>query len=191
MIVGYTLFARGENGATFFAGDEPPGTLCPQCGTCLDYNFSPERIEVSSSRSTYDVSTTVDARKLFSRRFVDFCVKELGCDDSIHRIASGAAEFYYLFPRRVLQFDSAKRRTRFSNKCIVCEGYGSVVGAHPSFYKTGAIVSDAFHRSDLAFGSQKAKFPLLVVSPSWKVALETQRFRGIEFEAVHGFDTDC
>jgi hypothetical protein len=183
MILGYTLSGNSSNEGTFFDGSEPPGVLCPNCGTCLNYGYSPQKINIDPSQM-YDISYTHDLRRLFSRKFVRYCLDELKSEDSFTVIDAGGTELFYLMPSRVLEFDSDRRRTRFEEPCGVCGGFESVVGARPSFLKNSEQLGPGIFRSDLAFSSGKSKFPLFFVGAEWKERLASQKFRGIEFEAI-------
>lgn len=183
MLLGYVLSAKNCNEGIFFDGSEPPGTLCPKCGTCLDYSYAPATLTIHPSRK-YDASYTLDLRKLFSERFVSFCRDVLHAKDEFRLVKSDSMDLFYLYPSRELEFDAERRRTRFENPCDVCGGYGSIVGARPAFLKANNQIGPGFYRSDIAFGSGKSKFPLLFVSQEWKGLLQAEKFRGIEFEAV-------
>lgn len=183
MILGYVISGNACNEGRFFIGGEPSSLLCPKCGTCMDYRYTPERISIDRSRK-YDVSYTHDLRKLFSKTFVSFCRDVLHSDEEFRLVKGDGMDFFYMYPSKVLEFDIERRKTRFEKPCDVCGGYESIVGARPAFLRTRSPIGPGFYRSDIAFSSGTSKFPLFFVSTEWKEHLESQRFRGIEFEPV-------
>jgi len=183
MILGYVISGKNSNDGLFFDGNEPPGTLCPSCGTCLDYQYVPSTIDVHPSKK-YDVSYTHDLRRLFSSRFVEFCKGTLHSDDNFKLVRSKNMDLFYMFPSRVLKFDVERRKTRFEKPCDVCGGYESIVGARPAFLRISKPIGLGFYRSNIAFASGKSKFPLFFVGTEWMEILSLQKFRGIKFEEI-------
>jgi len=183
MILGYTLSGKSSNDGEFFDGKQPSRVLCPNCETCLDYNYVPTAIDVHQSKR-YDVSYTIDLRILFSERFVAFCRNALHVDDVFTLVKGRNIDLFYMFPSRILEFDVVRRKTRFEGPCAVCGGFASIVGAHPAYLKSTKIIASGFFRSDIAFASGKRKFPLFFVSIEWKEILSSEKFRGIEFEEI-------
>lgn len=183
MILGYTLSGQSSNDANFFNGDEPSGVLCPCCGSCLDYNYSPVSIDVKPSKK-YDVSYTNDLRVLFSERFVEFCKNVLKAEDYFKPIRAGEKVLYYMVPSRLLDFDYIRRKVRFEGKCPSCNSYETVAGAYPVFLKEQVPIEEGFFRTDIAFASGKSKFPLIIIGTKWKKLLVAQKFRGIDFEEI-------
>ena len=183
MINGYTLSGKSSNDASFFNGDEPSGVLCPRCGSCLDYGYSPVSLDIKSSKK-YDVSYTNDLRKLYSERFFVFCRDVLKADKLFKPVQVRDTVLYYMFPSQIVEFDYIRRKTRFEGTCDQCGGYSSVAGAHPAFLKASEPVGSGFFRTDIAFGSGKAKFPLIIIGSEWKKLLASEKFRGIDFGEV-------
>ena len=183
MVLGYVLSGKNCNEGLFFNGNEPKGVLCPSCGMCLDYQYTPSTIDVHPSKN-YDVSYTHDLRDLFSSKFAAFCKDELRCDDEFKPIKSESKDLFYMFPERVLEFDAKRRKTRFEKPCEVCGGYEAIVGARPAFLRIDEPIGPGFHRSDIAFASGKSKFPLFFVGVAWKKLLAAQKFRGIKFDEI-------
>jgi len=183
MILGYVLKAKDCNEGVFFSGEEPADILCPQCGTCLNYRYCPQEIQIHPSKK-YDVSGTHDSRKLFSQRFVTFCKDILGSDEDFRLVKSGSVNLYYMFPSRILEFDVERRNTKFEKPCKTCGGFESTVGARPAFLRTEQLIGRGFYRSDVAFASGKNKFPLFFIGAEWKELLASQKFRGIEFDEI-------
>lgn len=183
MILGYILSGKNSNDANFFNGDEPAGVLCPSCGSCLDYSYSPKTINVKPSKK-YDVSYTNDLRTLFSERFVRFCKDTLKSEEVFKPVHAGDMVLYYMVPDQILEFDFMRRKVRFDGLCSLCNGYETVAGAYPVFLKNQDPIYSGFFRTDLAFASGKSKFPLMIVGSEWRKLLVSQKFRGIEFEEI-------
>lgn len=183
MILGYVMKANSSNDGNFFDGSEGDDVLCPNCGSCLNYDYFPKSIDIKPSKK-YDVSYTNDLRLLFSRRFVEFCTNILGADELFRKVNVQGQELFYMIPKRVLEFDVERRKTRFENPCSICGGYESIVGAKPAFLKITEPIKNGFFRSDVAFASGKHKAPLFFVSVDWMKQLSLQKFRGIEFSEV-------
>lgn len=182
MILGYNLLAQ-DNGAHFFPDDVPDGILCPNCGTCLDYSWHPQELSFSKKKALRDVSYTYDGRLIVSRKFKDFCTNQQYRGIQFHKVFH-EPELYYLFPERILPFDSERRKTRFVNKCEICGGYESIVGADPTFLRCTAAVSDGIFRSDLAFASGKEKFPVVIVGPETYGKMKAARLTGLIIEKI-------
>jgi len=183
MILGYTLSGNSSNEAMFFKGDEPSGIVCPQCGTCLNYEYSPLSVDIHPSKK-YDISYTHDLRKLFSERFVSFCKEVLNSHETFVPVQAGKMQLFYMIPTRVVEFDVIRRKVRFEKPCVHCGGYEAIAGAHPAFLKDNRIIEPGFFRTDIPFGSGKSKFPLIVVCEEWKNLLASEKFRGIDFGVI-------
>jgi hypothetical protein len=184
MIFGYMLNTNGSNEEYFFNGNEPVGTLCSVCGTCLNYEYGPEVLSIGPSRK-YDVSSTLDLRLLFSTRFVQFCQDVLHSEDNFQLVRSQSRDYFYMMPSRVLEFDVQRRKSRFDKPCEKCGGYDSIVGARPVFLKIDKPLGPGFYRSDIPFGSGKSKAPLYFVGAEWAELLATQKFRGIRLDEIN------
>jgi hypothetical protein len=183
MILGYRMGGNSSNDGIFFDGSEPPGVLCPNCGTCLDHEYAPATIDIHPSQK-YDISYTHDLQTLFSARFVTFCRETLHSDEVFKLVKSKTMDLYYMYPSRVLEFDAVKRGVLFEKPCSVCGEYETIIGDLPAFLKINKPIGSGFFRSDLAFADGKSKNPLLFVSTEWKELLATQKFRGLTFEAI-------
>ena len=180
MILGHTLSGNSFNDASFFNGDEPAGVLCQSCASCIDYSYSPASIDVKPSKK-YDVSCTNDLRNIYSERFFVFCRDVLKADEVFRPLRAGDSVLYYMLPFQTIEFDYVRRKTRFEGACEQCGGYDAVAGAHPAFLKIHEPIGPGFFKTDLAFGSGSAKFPLIIVGSEWKKLLAAQKFRGIDF----------
>lgn len=181
MNLAHTLSGNSSNNANFFGADVSPGVLCPQCGSCLNYEYSPPLLKINPSKK-YDVSYTRDLRQLYSERFVKFCREELLSDDVFIPVDVGWGAYYYMMPKRIVAFDWKRRNSMFTDACSLCGSYREIVGAYPAYLHIDEPLGPGFYRTDLAFGSGESKAPLILVGTEWKLALELEKFRGIVFE---------
>jgi hypothetical protein len=183
MILAYTFSGNSSNNASFLGEDVLPGVICPQCGSCLDYEYSPPFLKINPSKK-YDVSYTHDLRNLYSQRFVEFCKEELLSDDVFVPVDVGWGSYYYMMPKRIVAFDWKRRNSTFTDACNLCGSYREIVGAYPACLHLDEPLGPGFYRTDLAFGSGKSKTPLILIGPNWKKLIEMQKFRGATFEAT-------
>jgi hypothetical protein len=180
MIIGTTI--SGTDNDAYFFDKVPNGVLCPSCGYCLDFTYAPSKIDLSEN-SHYDISSTHDHRRIFSRRFVNFIVTELHFCGTAKKISANK-DLYYLYPNTEVHFYYQKRGTRFEKRCLYCGGYESIVGATPVYLLEKQIPRERFCRTDLSFGSGKEKFPLFIVDCDASEAIRRQNFKGIIFKDV-------
>ncbi len=180
-IIGYVLFGH-DNGGYFFEG-APDGVLCGKCGTCLDYVYVPLKVKIPKS-NRYDYSATYDNRPICSLRFINFLRNNLGFAVRSWRVGTNP-DYFYIFPDSEIPFDPIATQTRFEKKCRRCGSYDSIVGVTPAHVKVGRLPGRGIFRTDLAFGSDKEKFPLILVDSQTKVDLLARKFRGMHFEDVY------
>lgn len=184
-ILGYALHGH-DNGGRFFPYDLaecPGGIVCKACGTCLNFRYCPDEIELDAS-SRYDVGATYDNRLILSESFIEHCRSLLRPGDHLHPVKAGERRYYYLFPEQVMTFDSARRETRFTKPCRQCGGHGSIAGATPVFLHATAPLGANFFRTDLGFGSAQAKFPLILVGAEGRSLIDQKKWRGLEWSEI-------
>jgi hypothetical protein len=183
MIIGY-IVSGGDLLAQFFE-NAPEGVLCSRCKTPLRYDYIPNRVEVPRKQDN-DVVATFDHVKLYSERFVDFIESVLKPAPLFTQVSESPKYFYYL-PEIALPFDAAKRQVKFETACNVCGGYVAIAGMAPAPLKINSLPGKGFFRTDLPFGGPH-KWPLTIVDPELKEALEKQKFRGLHFWDVYSAD---
>ena len=183
MIIGYTISIQNHYNTYFFNGNEPKGILCPKCGSCLDYSYSPKFMDIEPSKK-YDAAYTHDLRDLFSERFFIFCRDVLKIGHIFNPIRTRGEVVYYMFPTRILEFDYVRRETRFDRVCEQCGGYSDITGATPVFLKNHKPIEAGFFRTDIAFGSGRSKSTLILFGMEWKRLLVSQKFKGIYFREI-------
>jgi hypothetical protein len=183
MIIGNIVSGEDMFEVQFFE-NAPEGVRCPKCKTPLRYDYIPNNIEVPRGRKD-DVVATYDLVDLYSERFVDFVEGILSPAPLFRQVSENPNYFYYV-PERVVPFDAEKRQVRFETPCNLCGGYMSIAGAAPAPLKINALPGKGFFRTDLSFGSRK--WPLTIVDPELKKALEKQKFKGLHFWDVYSAD---
>ncbi|APV48329.1 hypothetical protein BWI17_00695 [Betaproteobacteria bacterium GR16-43] len=181
-VVAYAVFGH-DNRSYFFERDVPWGVLCPQCKSVLNAAYRPSYLPV---RTGMDISATYDNVKVVSERFVELCREHALEGASFHRFEGQNGPYYFIESDRVVPFDAERRSTRFENKCHECSNFESVVGATPPYLKLRAPVERGFHRTDLAFGSNQGKRPILVVDPETAALFKSLKLLGMDLEPVQG-----
>ena len=183
MLLGYVVAGKKSNDGDFFKKNEPENLICSQCGTCLDFDYAPQEIDIKPTMKD-DVSYTDDLRTLFSEKFVKFCKETLKSDDAFIPIKAGNRTLYYLNPTRVLNFDVIRREVKFEGECSRCGGYETIAGAYPVFLKTQEPIGPGFYKTDTIFASGKSKHPLTIVGTEWMKLIADQKFKGINLEKI-------
>lgn len=183
MAIGYRLGGGSSNDAEFFDGSEPEGTLCPACKCCINERYVPRFLDVSKSKK-YDVAYTHDLHTVFSERFVAFCKDALKSDDEFIPIKTPHSTLYYMLPKRQLEFDAERRKTKFGKICPTCGQCEEITGAHPVYLKSKELLEPHFYRTDLLFSGWKNKTPLILVCAEWRPLLVAEKFRGLTFDAI-------
>jgi hypothetical protein len=173
----------GHDNGGYFLESAPEGVLCPQCGTCLDYAYAPDTLWSDERLKKYDVSYTYDSRMIVSEKFID--VNNMhGNSDLFIKALNTSPVLYYIYLNRIIQFDFEKRKTAFEKPCSKCGGFESVTGATPAYLKGGGLPGRGFFRTDLAFGSGRGKFPLIIVDSETARSFKTQRITGFVLKPV-------
>jgi len=169
-----------DNGS--FAFQEQHSDRCEFCGLLVQKWQGPLEHLVLARRDL-DVSATFDGVLVGSRRVVDFCERE-AFDHLVARPIPAEGEFFALSSDLIVRFDSAKRRTRFIDRCPVCGQHESVIGATPAFLVEGSNVpARSFAQTDLEFGSGDGKHPLLICGELVAKRLRGRGFEGLELRA--------
>jgi len=193
-IVGYTL-SIPDNGRHMFM-HKSERKRCSACSYPLKFlSYNPKF--KSSSRivdrhdgyitSKPDISSTYDLFYIASGRFRDFCLNE-GYDGLIFDKFNDDPNYFNLRVRRRVKFDARRRRTTFDKYCRVCKNYESVVGATPSYLLRSSPLSDNFYRTDLIFGSEGRRSPLILVGPETKTKLQLAKLKGLTFQPAYGIE---
>jgi ribosomal protein S27AE len=180
MILGFVLTGH-DNRAYFFGPQTPKSVFCPKCGSVLDRHYMPREIDV---RTGMDLSSTYDNRDLFSERLRRLCIENNV--PGIEFIPVMGRDRTYFFPivSRAVEYDAARKGTRFERKCTECGQHHDVLSGTPAFLTCKKPLDRGFFRSDLEFGSGKAKSPLLIVDPETGSWLQSEKLSGAEFSPI-------
>jgi len=196
-VIGYTL--SGPDNGTFMFREKSDLPRCDACGYPLDFlahnpKYQFRKRERDSQKDGYvkrgaDLSSTYDLHYIASERFRDFCLGE-GYEGLVFREFEKDKSHFDLVVEKEVQFDAARRGTVFERFCKTCKNYESVVGATPAYLSRKTPLSDGFYRTDLLFGSQDRKSPLILVGSETKARLETANLNGLSFSPAYGIDDD-
>jgi hypothetical protein len=133
-----------------------------------------------------DVSSTYDNVKVVSQRFVDVCREHELPGITFHRFEGKNGAYFFLESDRVVPFDPDRRGTRFEGRCAECGNFETVVGATPVYLRREAPLGRGFYRTDLSFGSNQGKRPILLIDSESAELLDSLRLRGLDLEAAVG-----
>ena len=180
-VVGYAVF--GHDNRTYFFHDPPPGVLCPRCKTVLNQQFRPAHLPL---RTGMDISSTYDNVQVASERFVEVCREHALPGVTFHRFEGKNGSYYFVESERVVTFDAERRGTRFESRCPDCGNFESIVGATPVYLSHGGPLERGFFRTDLAFGSNEGKRPMLLVDSETAALLKSLKLAGMDLEPAEG-----
>jgi len=168
------------------SGDSRPGLQrCEACGELLD-KWSEQLAGLVVKKRKLDIGCTYDGVTAVSKQFksVYDAAGLLGL--TFHQLPNDP-EFYAIRPERAVEYDADLRGTRFLKRCPHCGCYESVVGATPIYLKPGSTIgASEFVRTDLEFGSDDEKSPLILCGESAAEALNTDKLKGLNLERVKG-----
>ena len=126
-----------------------------------------------------DLSMTYDGVIVASTAFVNVC--EMAGMEGIrfHRLPDDP-DFFRVDTCRSVLFDAERRATRFLGHCGICGQYDEIIGANPVLLREGEQIADAeVVRTDLEFGSDDGKAPLLICSDVAKRSLASHTLKGV------------
>ncbi|MBX3434362.1 MAG: hypothetical protein KF847_13650 [Pirellulales bacterium] len=166
------------------SGNSRPGLRrCESCGELLDkWNESLAGLVVKKRK--LDIGCTYDGVTVVSERF-KAAYDAAGLSGLTFRQLPNDPTFYAIRPERAVKYDAERRGTRFVKQCPQCGCYESVVGATPIYLKPGSTIgASEFVRTDLEFGSDDEKSPLILCGESTADALNTAKLKGLDLERV-------
>lgn len=154
---------------------------CPVCQTVLDHTALNPGFALT--RDEYDVSYTYDGALIVS----ELASRVLGAYRGVELLPlPHDAGFRLLNVSNVIEFDVERRTTRFEKFCAGCERFRSVAGGTPAFVRAAAL-SEGVYRTDVEFGTDDERHPLVIVSPGVRDLLARELAdKGVHFEAVEG-----
>jgi len=156
---------------------------CDACGELLSKWSEPLNGLVVKKRSL-DVSSTYDGVMIVSSRFRSL-YESAGLIGLVFEDLPSDSGFFAIRAARSVEYDAERRGTRFVKQCEQCGTYESVVGATPVYLKGNATVgTNEFVRTDLEFGSEDEKSPLLLCGESAATELQNGNLKGLELERI-------
>ena len=154
-------------------------SVCNSCHYRTDFEYINDEFKLK--RKNYDLSTTYDGYYIGSLKF-----KELTEREQLKGIEfvtlKNEPEYFVLFVRNIVDFDTDKRECRSENLCEECKNYESFVGATPAFLKEP--LPDTLCRCDVIFGSGNEKSPLLFANQVFHDLVKREKLKGIRFEQL-------
>jgi hypothetical protein len=163
-----------------FSGEAVAGAhRCAACGELLNkWEETLSGLVVKKRR--YDIASTYDGVDVVSRRFKS-TFEKAGLTGLVFRQLPDDPTFFATGATRAVLFDSERRKTRFVGPCAKCGRYESVVGATPVYLSPGSNVNrNECVRTDLEFGSDDEKSPLLICGDIAAEALSSAKLRGLD-----------
>lgn len=160
---------------------------CDTCGELLS-KWDETLDGLVLKKRNFDISSTYDGVLVVSKRFTT--AYESSCLSGLSfRQLPDDPKFVAVSASRRVEFDAERRKTRFLNPCTTCNHFESVVGATPVYLKTGTIIGvEEFVWTDLEFGSNDEKHPLLLCGAIAAAALRKAKLRGLDLNAIEGHE---
>jgi hypothetical protein len=173
-------FGGYDGGGYFFDDDEPPpGVVCPACATVLDESWWPDAIALNTTK---DICSTYDNMTVVTERFVEACNARAIAGVTFHRFSGGRNRHYWFVEAARVLACQREGCTRFEDKCDTCGQYASIVG--DVRLQGSGPVPPGFSRTDLAFGSGRARRPVLIIDAQTAEYFDSLRFRGISLRPI-------
>jgi hypothetical protein len=175
--IGYVV--EGHDGDIYFFYGRSNVRRCSNCGELLDkWN---EKLELKKlPKNRYDVSASYDGVLVVSSKFKE--VYDKSGMTGLHFVPVGL-EHFAIKSDSFVAFDTARRKTRFENRCNVCGNWKDIVGATPVFLKEGAVIpSNGFVRTDIEFASGDEKSALLLCGEQAAMTLKKAKLKGMDLE---------
>lgn len=166
------------------SGDTRPGVQrCEACGELLNKWDDPLTGLVVKKRK-YDISSTYDGVVVVSMRFKTTYETALLSGLSFRQLPDDPA-FFAINAGRIVEFDAERRNTRFVKPCNICNHFESVIGATPVYLKNGVTIGiREFVRTDLEFGSDDEKQPLILCGGGAADTLRSAKLKGLDLIAI-------
>ena len=157
-----------------------------RCKTCAELlgKWEEPLAGVVVQKRKYDIGSTYDGWTFVSQRFKDVCESNVLVGLTF-RVLPDDPKFFAIHAGRTVEFDAERRQTRFCKPCPQCGRFESVVGATPVYLMAGvAIGACEFVRTDLEFGSNDEKHPLLLCGEIAANALKSAKLKGLDLKPV-------
>jgi hypothetical protein len=123
-------------------------------------------------RSKKDICSTYDGYTIVSTKFKDFCQDQgyLGLEFVPFALAPGR---FWLKVNNIVAYDGEARKTQFSYYNEEFKSYKEVIGATPVYLQNKvAEIGDGIFRTDIFFGENFKKCPLLLCGRETKIKMK-------------------
>lgn len=152
---------------------------CKKCGELLDKQ-NQSLVGLQISKRKFDISKTYDGIMIASKRFRKSYVDN-GLTGLIFTIIPDDHEFYSMHTTRRVKYDSKQRETEFFDECPFCNQYKSIIGATPIILMRGESIEDTeFVATDIEFGNDDQKSPLLLCGETCAKVLKQAQLKGVD-----------
>ncbi len=152
---------------------------CNACGELLRKWEEPLTGLVVKKRN-YDIAVTYDGITVASTRF-KLCYESAALTGLAFTQLPNDSDFFAIRPLTSVAFDAERRKTRFIKPCPQCNHFESVVGATSIYLKAGSSIDPRqFVRTDMEFGSNDEKSPLLLCGEVATKALKAAKLKGVD-----------
>ena len=184
MILGYVVTGPDNDSYMLDGINLPETKTCHGCGLLL--NFEYHNPDLKLRRSTFDLSHCYDLGAIVSLRFKEFCTRY---NYTGARFSSfhASQSYHQIFIDNKIELDVVKRKIQFNKKCKHCNRHKEVIGATPAFLKNEDFIPDGFFTSDLFFGSDNSKNPIIMIGVETRTKLQAEKIKGLWFEPIYTF----
>jgi len=172
-----------DNRAHFLDEEEmSPDDFCPECGLLVNRAYRPKRL-VGFRAFGRDVTSTYDNRLIFSRRLVEFCRDLIPGQMDFAQLGGGAEPIYLPTPIAMATMSKTLPR-RCGDLCeLCCEFEYEMISQLRVESRTLDSGFSVFH-SDREYGNRLERQPLLLFRDEAKRAIESAKFKGLEWEPI-------
>jgi hypothetical protein len=156
---------------------------CPKCGHLLNKWDDPLSALVVKKKK-YDIGLTYDGITVVSEKF-KATYERAKLTGLVFRQLPRDQSFFAVRATKAVPFDAKRRKTEFIDRCSECGNFESVVGATPVLLQPGsAVAATELVRTDLEFGSDDEKSPLLLCGETAANELSAAKLRGVDLFAI-------
>lgn len=160
-----------------------PPNICPICHTPLKREINPNFI-VSNKRSC--LRYTYDSFCIVTEEFKNFCTLNHYPNLEFKEFPKSPGNYYFT-PLDIFPLDPIRQKIKFEERCSSCGGFKGTYGGSPGFKAKGFRLSsnDFICRSDIEFGSEEKKTPLIIVGLETEKKMKQFGLKGIYFDNVY------
>lgn len=176
MILGVSLSGPDNGGYMLSGAGGVP--RCGVCGCALTHDWINPSYVLPGT--TFDFSATYDGYSIVSERFRGV----LGEENAVYRELPSQVGFFALYATRVVEFDVKRRQTSFEDFCNGCSRYRHVAGATPVFVVGDIPLPDVLVRTDVEFGSNDERHPLLLIGRGVAAGLRAAELSGLNLRPI-------